>query len=217
MQKLITLLILLVLCFTLPVAADFELRGKLERGNNSYLSNLNLSEENVVDFYSYDNLWLKLKKKLDYPNYYYFKLKYYEKFYEEKSSYDNKSIELSGNYTQEFKERFRNKFKLKLREKRYLNNRDNSYSSYSFGYQFRHQVNDRNQYSIDVKTKEYSYINDYSKNYQVNTYKVNWQRDINDKFEIEFGYQLIKKTHFYTTNANDKEGHKYSIDFSYDL
>lgn len=217
MQKITILLILLVLCFTFPAAADFELSGKLERGDNTYFSNQVLTEDKVVDYYSYDNLWLKLKKKLDYPNYYYFKLKYYEKIYREEKSYDNISIDFSGNYTREFKERFRNKFKLKLREKKYLNNRDNSYSSYSLGYQFRHQLNDKNQYLIDFKIKEYLYINDYHKNYHVNTYKLDWQRDISDKFELKLGYQLNKKTYIYNTDSNDRLGQKYSIDFSYDL
>ncbi|HMA60810.1 MAG TPA: hypothetical protein VKN64_11030 [Halanaerobiales bacterium] len=217
MQKSTIIFILLVLCFTNPAAADFELSGKLERGENTYLSNQDLLSENVVDYYSYDNFWLKLKKKLDYPNYYYFKVKYYEKLYDEESTYDNRSLDLTGNYTQEFNEIFRNKFKFKLKDKRYINNRDNSYTSYSFGYQFRHTVNEKNQYSLDLKKKEYSYVNEYRKNYLINTYKINWQRDISDKFEIELGYQLKNKEYQYSTDSNDRVVQKYSIDFSYDL
>ena len=217
MQKSTIIFILLVLCFTNPAAADFELSGKLERGENTYLSNQDLLNENVVDYYSYDNFWLKLKKKLDYPNYYYFKVKYYEKLYDEESTYDNRSLDLTGNYTQEFNEIFRNKFKFKLKDKRYINNRDNSYTSYSFGYQFRHTVNEKNQYSLDLKKKEYSYVNEYRKNYLINTYKINWQRDISDKFEIELGYQLKNKEYQYSTDSNDRVVQKYSIDFSYDL
>jgi len=217
LQKSTIIFILLVLCFTNPAAADFELSGKLERGENTYLSNQDLLSENVVDYYSYDNFWLKLKKKLDYPNYYYFKVKYYEKLYDEESTYDNRSLDLTGNYTQEFNEIFRNKFKFKLKDKRYINNRDNSYTSYSFGYQFRHTVNEKNQYSLDLKKKEYSYVNEYRKNYLINTYKINWQRDISDKFEIELGYQLKNKEYQYSTDSNDRVVQKYSIDFSYDL
>jgi len=217
LQKSTIIFILLVLCFTNPAAADFELSGKLERGENTYLSNQDLLNENVVDYYSYDNFWLKLKKKLDYPNYYYFKVKYYEKLYDEESTYDNRSLDLTGNYTQEFNEIFRNKFKFKLKDKRYINNRDNSYTSYSFGYQFRHTVNEKNQYSLDLKKKEYSYVNEYRKNYLINTYKINWQRDISDKFEIELGYQLKNKEYQYSTDSNDRVVQKYSIDFSYDL
>jgi len=217
LQKLTTLLVLLLLFITIPAAADFELSGKLERGNNTYLSNQDLSEDNVVDFYNYDNIWVKLKKKLDYPNYYYFKLKYYEKLYQDESSYDNRSIDLSGNYTKEFKEKFRNKFKVKLRDKKYINNMDNSYFSYSLAYQFRHQVNSKNQYSVDFKTKEYTYNYDQLKDYQVNTYKVNWKRDISEKLEIELGYQLKNKRHYYNTDSNDRVGQRYSIDFSYEL
>ena len=217
MQKSTIIFILLVLCFTNPAAADFELSGKLERGENTYLSNQDLLNENVVDYYSYDNFWLKLKKKLDYPNYYYFKVKYYEKLYDEEITYDNRFLDLTGNYTQEFNEIFRNKFKFKLKDKRYINNRDNSYTSYSFGYQFRHTVNEYNQYSFDLKKKEYSYVNDYRKNYLINTYKINWQRDISDKLEIELGYQLKNKEYQYSTDSNDRVVQKYSIDFSYDL
>ena len=217
MQKSTIIFILLVLCLTNPAAADFELSGKLERGENTYLSNQDLLNENVVDYYSYDNFWLKLKKKLDYPNYYYFKVKYYEKLYDEESTYDNRYLDLTGNYTQEFNEIFRNKFKFKLKDKRYINNRDNSYTSYSFGYQFRHIVNEYNQYSLDLKKKEYSYVNDYRKNYLINTYKINWQRDISDKLEIELGYQLKNKEYQYSTDSNDRVVQKYSIDFSYDL
>lgn len=217
MQKLTTLIILLLLFITIPASADFELSGKLERGNNTYLSNQDLSEDNVVDFYNYDNIWVKIKKKLDYPSYYYLKLKYYEKLYQDESSYDNRSFDLSGNYTKEFKEKFRNKFKVKLRDKQYINNKDNSYFSYSLAYQFRHTINDKNQYSVDLQTKEYTYSYDQLKDYQVNTYKVNWKRDISEKLELEFGYQLKNKRHHYSTDSNDRVGQRYSIDFSYDL
>jgi len=217
LQKFTLLLVLIVLCFTLPVQADFELSGKIERGNNTYISNQDLAEDNIVDFYNYDNVWLKLKNKLDYPNYYYIKVKYYQKFYEDESSYDNRTLDLIGNYTQEFNEVFRNKFKLSLKDKKYINNKDSSYSSYSLSYQFRHQVNDKNQYTFDLKRKEYSYMNNKSKDYQINTYQIEWQRDVNDKFELEFGYQLTNKEHYYRTEASDKVAHKYSIDFNYDL
>ena len=217
MKKLILPIILLVLFISLTASADFELSGKLEQGVNTYISNQDSLDGNVVDLYNYDNVWFKLKNNLDYPNYYYFKVNYYEKLYESENSYDNQKIDLTGNYTKEFNDRYRNKFKFGIKNIDYLNNPDNTYSAYTFNYQFRHEFNDKNQYTIDLKTRDYKYLYDRTKDYNVNTYKVNWKRDVSDKFEVEFGYQVKEKKHFYNTESNDKVGHKISVDFNFDL
>ena len=217
MKKTIIVLVLIMLCFTTNVSADIELTGKLEKGDNTYISNNDDFEGEVVDYYNYDNMWFKVKKKLDYPNYYYFKTKYYQKNYDEKVSYNNETIDLIGNYTQEFKEDFRNKFKVSVKDKKYNNNLDNSYTSYTLNYQFRHQLNEMNQYLLDFKSREYNYSYDSSKDYNVNTYKFNWKRDINESLEIEFGYQVQKEKHLSKTEASDKIGEKFSIDFKYKI
>ncbi len=217
MQKTVILLILIMLCFTSYVSADVELTGKLERGDNTYISNSEEFEGKVVDYFNYDNVWFKVKKKLDYPNYYYFKTKYYQKFYDQKLSYNNETIDLVGNYTQKYNDNYRNKFKVSFKEKDYHNNLDNSYTSYTLNYQFRHQLDDMNQYFLDFKSKNYNYTYDSSKNYKVNTYKFNWKRDINDSLEIEFGYQVQKEKHLSKTEANDKFGERFSIDFKYKM
>jgi hypothetical protein len=206
-----------MLCITSNVSADLELSGKLENGDNTYISNNGDFEGEVVDYYNYDKLWFKVKKKLDYPNYYYFKTKYYQKNYNDRVSYNNETIDLIGNYTQEFKDDFRNKFKVSVKDKNYKNNLDNSYTSYTLNYQFRHQLDEMNQYLLDVKTREYNYTYDSSKDYNVNTYKFNWKRDINESLEIEFGYQVQKETHLFKTEASDKSGERFSIDFKYKI
>ncbi|MFO7814984.1 MAG: hypothetical protein R6V14_04520 [Halanaerobiales bacterium] len=215
MKKSIVLLITIIFCFTTYVSADIELTGKLEKGDNTYISNESELSGEVVDYYNYDNLWIKVKKKLDYPNYYYFKTKYYQKYYDNKISYNNETIDLIGNYTQEFKEDFRNKFKVSIKDKNYFNKIDNSYTSYTLNYQFRHQLNDTNQYLFDLKRRSYNYPNDNSKNYNVDTYKFNWKRDISESLELKFGYQVQKENHFFKTGVSDKFGERYSIDFKY--
>jgi hypothetical protein len=217
MQKLTILLIIFLLLFSYPVFADYELTGKVEQGDSTYISNEEDLSGEVLDYYNYDNVWFKIKKKLDYPSYYYLKTEYYQKYYNNKISYDNETIDLSGNYTKEFNDIYRNKFKVSLKDKEYMNNPDNSYTSYTLSYQFRHQINNLNRYTVDFQTKEYMYKNDIQKDYNVNTYKINWEKDINDKFEIEFGYQIKDKKHKYQSGGSNKVGQKFSIDFKYDL
>lgn len=206
-----------MLCITSNVSADLELTGKLEKGDNTYISNVEDLEGEVVDYYNYDKMWFKVKKKLDYPNYYYFKTKYYQKKYDDRVYYNNETIDLIGNYTQEFKEDFRNKFKVSFKDKNYKDNLDNSYTSYTLNYQFRHQLDEMNQYLLDFKSREYNYTYDSSKDYNVNTYKFNWKRDINESLEIELGYQVQKETHLSKTEASDKSGERFSIDFKYKM
>jgi hypothetical protein len=217
MQKLTILLITFLLLFSYPVLADFKLTGKVEQGNSTYISNEEELSGEVLDYYSYDNVWFKVKKKLDYPSYYYLKTEYYQKSYDEKTGYDNETIDLIGNYTQKFNDIYRNKFKVSLKDKEYINNTDNSYTSYTLSYQFRHQLNDLNRYTLDFQTKEYMYKNDSMKDYYIKTYKINWEKEINDKFEIEFGYQIKEEKHKFESGGSNKIRQKYSIDFKYDL
>lgn len=217
MQKSTILLIIFLLLLSYPVSADFELTGKVEQGNSTYISNEEDLDDEILDYYNYDNVWFKLKKKLDYPNYYYLKTKHYQKYYDEKIGYNNETIDLIGNYTKNFNEIFRNKFKVSLRDKEYLNNPNNSYTSYTLSYQFRHQLNDLNRYTLDFQTKEYMYKNDRMKDYYINTYEINWEKEVNDKLEIEFGFQIKDEKHKFESGGSNKVREKYSIDFKYDL
>lgn len=217
LKKILLLIFLLIILSTFSVSADFELTGKVERGDNTYLSNQEASENIITDYYNYEKMWFKLKNKLTYPNYYYLKLDYYDKKYKQESIYDNHKINLSGNYTKNFSENYRNKFYFKINNVEYINKESNSYTSYTLNYQFRHQVNKKNQYTLNFKKRNYTYFNDYTKDYNVDSYKVNWKRDISEKLEIELGYQYKKEYHFYNTESNNKVGHRISFDFTYDI
>gem|GEM_PF-1661717 len=218
MKKILILLVLLILSCTFMVSADFELTGKLKTGKDEYISNESGFEGELVDFYNYEDLWFKLKNNLDYPDYYYFKLNYYQKHYDQKVTYDNKTIDFSGNYTNNFREKYRNKFKLIIKDKNYLNDLDKSYTSYSLNYQFRHKLNTINQYILDFKTQQFYYTLDENNDYKVDTYKIDWQRDINKNIRINFSYKIKKKEYFFQNSTSDnKYGQSFSIDFKYDL
>ncbi len=201
-------------------AKDYRpvLSGDLEFGDRLYTDVLEEDEEEeILDQYYYKRYWLKYKQKLTPDDYYYLKLQYYRKEYEEKCNYDNITLNLWGNYTYSLNEKLKNRWKINIKDKDYNQNSDKSYQSLRLKYQIDYDFDSRNDYTIYLQRQWNKYIiRDVNDNVR-DKISFNWDYDVNKRLNIDTTLQMEQQLYDYPSETSNKYGKKISVGFKYKL
>ena len=204
-----------------------ELSGDLEIGDR-YYTEITLEEftpdeedyissEDLLDYYYYTKFWLRYRQQLSRDDYYYIKGQYYEKEYENKTGYNNQSIDLWGNYTYRLTEKARNRWEVNLRNKEYYNNESSSYNLLRIKYQFFYKHDDQQTYTAYYQRQWQDYIIKTLKDNICDRvslsldYKLNQRCDLNSS--IQFDRELFEKG----SASSNKYGKKFKIGFKLKL
>ncbi|MFW5972203.1 MAG: hypothetical protein ACOCRL_01825 [Bacillota bacterium] len=192
-----------------------EISGDLEAGDRLYFDTD--TEEELLDKYYYQKLWLRYKQQLAVDEYYYLKGQVYLKEYDIKTTYNNKTLDLWGNYTKRLTDRIRNRWKINLKDKGYYLSEVKSYKSYRLNYQLDFDYDKNQRYSFYIQRQWNDYIKDDNKDYIRDRLSLNWRYKVNDSLQLNSSGQLEKQTFKKTAESSNKQGKKLSIGFKYKL
>lgn len=193
-----------------------ELSGDLEIGDRLYTNILEPEEEEILDQYYYKRYWLKYKQKLTPDDYYYFKVQYYKKQYEEKQDYDNITLNLWGNYTYSLSEKLKNRWKINVKDKDYKI-ADKSYRSFRLKYQFDYELNSRHDYTVYLQRQWENYsLTNINDNIQ-DKVSFNWDCDLSQRLSIDTTLQFKQQLYDYPSERSNKYGKEISVGFKYKL
>jgi len=217
------IILVLVIIFTLVLsfacsAVDGTISGKLESGDKSYTDlSGKYGEEELLDRYFYRRYWLKYKQKLEDGDYYYLKVQYYRKEYENETDYDNLSLKLDGNYTFYPGEKVRNKLIMTLKNKDYFHALYRSYNALKLKYQVDYDYSQESDYTIYLQRQWNNCLNhNYNDNIK-DRLSVKWEYELNDNFDINTTYQVEEQLYRATSERSNKYSQKVSLGFKYDL
>ncbi|MDI3547037.1 MAG: hypothetical protein PWR10_689 [Halanaerobiales bacterium] len=202
------------------LAKDYrpELSGDFEIGDRIYSDPLNEDDgEDILDRYWYKRFWLKYKQKLSSSDYYYLKVQYYKKDYQEETIYNNTSIDLWGNYTYQLTKRLKNRWLLNLRHKDYSNNSDNTYRMARLGYQLDYKYNQRHDYTVYLQRQWENYLNDSSKDNLYDRISLGWDFEVTENFELNTSLQLDREVFNESSASSNKTGKKFGVGFKWQL
>lgn len=214
--KILLIIFLFIIYPQLSMGYSPEITGKLEKGDKSYTETSEEMEEEILDTYNYDQIWLRYKQKLAPYEYYYFKAQYYQKNYLEKNNYNNITLDLWSNFTYYPGSNLRNRWNFDFKDKNYYLKEDNSYQAYKLKYQIDYEYNALHKYTV--------YLQRQWNNYKINTVKdntqdrfsVNWNYKISSDFEVKTNLSLDRqKFDDYFTDSTNKYGRKVSLNFKY--
>ncbi len=200
-----------------------EISGDCEIGNKTYIDVFELQDEEiaedeeVTDTYQYKKLWLRFKQKLNKSNYYYIKVQYNNKEYQEKINYNNTALDLWTNYTFQINEELDNKIMLDYRNKDYKNNDNNTYNQIRLKYQLDYQINDKNDCTLFLQRQWKDYPTGNEKDNVYDRITLSWDRDINDNLTINSKVQFDQTKFNPVSESTDKNGEKINIGFKWQL
>jgi hypothetical protein len=225
MRRIIILFLLIYLftyLFSVADAAKYrpELSGNFETGDRTYSELLEEAEE-VLDFYTYDRYWLKYKQKLSSSDYYFLKMQYYRKDYDEQLNYNNITLDIWANYTYKINSKLRNRWELSYKDKDYFINSLKSYYGLKIKYQFDYNYNEKHDYTIYLQRQWNDYINNNSNdNSNDNTsdkLSINWNYKVNSDLDLTSTMQMDRQLYSNISDCSNKMGHKLSVGFKYKL
>ncbi len=216
---LFVIIISIILIGTVSVAAaeKAEINGSFEKGDKVFTDPAEEVEEEFVDFFNYDRLWLRYKKTFANNDYFWLKGTYYNRVYDVREIYDSLALSLDGNYTFNSSERWRNRVKFHLKDKDYAISPQKSYHVYRIAYQLDFARDDLNDYTFYLQRQWNNYQNSPDKDYYANRISLNWSRDLTEKLSIEAKIQYDEQIHTLNSASTDKFGKKFAINFKYRL
>lgn len=221
----------LVLLFTIFVsivsiqAKAVEISGDYERGERTYMEVEEIEEdiadreyeEEIVDYYYYDKLWLRLRQQLNSSDYYYIKVQYNAREYQEKTTFDHLAYDIWTNYTFRLSESVRNRLNFDFRNKSYFNNQDNTYNQYRMVYQLDYQYNDFHDYNLYVQRrwKDFAQRNDKNNVYDRVTLGWNWKAadNLSINSRVSFDREIFEPD----SASSNKKGTKFNMGFKWKL
>ena len=213
------LLLLLIMVFAVNTlvfgAYSPEVSGDLEIGDRLYTDPS--PEEERLDMYFYKKFWLKYKKKLSTSEYYYIKGQYYKKEYDSKIIYNNKALDLWGNYTTQLTEKLRRRWKFNIKDKDYYTSPIKSYYSLRVKYQLDYEYNEKSDYNVYIQRQWNNYVNKDSRDSTRDRLALDWQYDLSEDLEITTSYQFENQIYKYPSESSNKYGRKLSVGFKYEL
>ncbi len=200
-----------------------EISGDYEIGNKTYIDVFELEDEGItedeqlIDSYLYKKIWLRFKQKLDKSDYYYIKVQYNNKDYQEKINYNSTALDLWTNYTFKINKQLKNKVMLDYRNKRYDNKTDNTYNQIRLKYQLDHQINEENDCTLYLQRQWKDYPAGDDKDNVYDRISLSWDRDINDNLTISSKVQFDQTKFNPVSESTDKNGRKFNIGFKWKL
>lgn len=241
MKRGLVIIVILLLLFLCPLEEIHgkqyspEISGNFERGERSYIDIYLLEEEldgevddtdelieeelqeELIDKYYYDRIWLRYKQQLNRSDYYYIKAQYYNKEYQERLSYNNITWDLWTNYTFRLSEQLRNKIMLDLKKKDYYDNEKNTYNQIRLKYQLDLEIDERNDCSLFMQRQWKDYPHNEAKDNLYDRVSISWKCDITDNFKLNTGIQYDKNFFKPISESSDKESRKFNIGFEWKL
>lgn len=202
-----------------------ELSGDYEVGDKLYIDVFTEEDkeneegtelEEIVDSYFYKKLWLRYKQKLNKSDYYYIKVQYYDKEYQEKINYNNTAVDLWTNYTFEINEGLDNKVSLNYRDKDYRK-KNNTYQQIRLKYQVDYQINQKNDCSLYLQRQWKDYHVGNNKDNIYDRISLSWDWDVSSEFTLSSSLKLDKSRFKPISDSTDKSGRKFNIGFKWEL
>lgn len=225
----ITLLVLIIIYGTsISIRAKTyrpELSGDYEIGERTYTDLYELNngedetetEEDVIDYYLYRKMWLKYRQKLNTSDYYYFKVQYNRKDYQEKESYNSISLDLWTNYSFKINDRLKNKFMFDFRNKEYIVNAENTYNQIRLKYQLDCKIDEKNDCSIYVQRQWKDFLINNNKDNIYDRLSLSWDWDVNDNLTVNSNIQLDNTSFKPISDSTNKEGRKFNVGFKWKM
>lgn len=227
-SRFIWILLVIILTCSIGVAAkEYSpvISGDYELGERTYIdifdleneSDLDEETEEIIDTYTYNKLWLRFKQKLNKEDYYYLKIQYNNKEYQEKKNYNNIALDLWTNYTFRINDYLDNKVMVDYRDKDYQYNNDNTYQQIRLKYQLDYKLNARNEYSLYLQRKWKDYPNNEDKDNTYDRVSVSWDWDLSDKLTINSKIQFDWTEYKPISESSNKDSKKFNVGFKLEL
>lgn len=237
-RRIILLFIVLFLLTGVSVVRGYspEISGNYERGERSYIDVFFSAEEEydeelddieefmeeelaeeLIDKYYYDRIWLRYRQQLNKSDYYYVKIQYYTKEYQERLTFNNITWDLWTNYTFRLTEQLRNKIMVDLRQKDYYDNEKNTYNQLRFKYQLDFDIDERNDCSLFLQRQWKDYPNNEAKDNLYDRFSISWNYKVSSKLKVSTGLVFDRNSFKPISESSNKESRKFSIGFNWKL
>jgi len=225
----VLLLLNIIIIFTVGIYAKEyspELSGDYEVGDKMYIDVFTEGDEEseegneveeIIDSYFYKKLWLRYKQKLNKTDYYYIKVQYYYKKYQEKINYNNTAIDLWTNYTFRINKQLNNKVMVDYRDKGYCYKYNNTYNQTRLKYQVDYQINQKNDCSLYLQRQWKDYPAGNEKDNVYDRISLSWDWDVNSEFTLSSSVKFDKSRFKPVSDSTDKSGRKFNIGFKWKL
>lgn len=214
-----------------------EISGNYERGERSYIDIFLVEEgeeadeeldglediieeelgEELIDKYYYDRLWLRYRQQLNRTDYYYIKIQYYKKEYQENLNYNNLTWDLWTNYTFRLTDQLRNKIMVDFRQKDYYDNEKNTYNQIRLKYQLDFAIDERNDCSFFLQRQWKDYPNNEAKDNLYDRFSISWNYKVSPKLKVSTGLVFDRNSFKPISESSNKESRKFSIGFNWKL
>ncbi|ADO78051.1 hypothetical protein [Halanaerobium praevalens] len=196
-----------------------EISGSMESGDRLYTEPGNWEDDDPLDYYCYDKLWLKYKQKLAVGEYYYFKVQRQEKIYDQSQSYNSLNFETEANYTFYLTEKLRNRFKVLWRDKDYLEAEyaTKDYELTRLQYTLQYKLNPIHSYQLILQKQWTNYELDSDSDYQRDRVALKWGWKVNPDLKLDTKIQYDWQRNDNNSGRSDKDGRKIAVKFKYKL
>ncbi|MGM0549160.1 MAG: hypothetical protein ACQER0_07815 [Bacillota bacterium] len=196
-----------------------EISGSMESGDRLYTEPGNWEDDDPLDYYRYDKLWLKYKQKLAVGEYYYFKVQRQEKIYDQSQSYNSLNFETEANYTFYLTEKLRNRFKVLWRDKDYLEAEyaTKDYELTRLQYTLQYKLNPIHSYQLILQKQWTNYELDSDSDYQRDRVALKWGWKVNPDLKLDTKIQYDWQRNDNNSGRSDKDGRKIAVKFKYKL
>lgn len=196
-----------------------EISGSMESGDRLYTEPGNWEDDDPLDYYRYDKLWLKYKQKLAVGEYYYFKVQRQEKIYDQSQSYNSLNFETEANYTFYLTEKLRNRFKVLWRDKDYLEAEyaKKDYELTRLQYTLQYKLNPIHSYQLILQKQWTNYELDSDSDYQRDRVALKWGWKVNPDLKLDTKIQYDWQRNDNNSGRSDKDGRKIAVKFKYKL
>lgn len=196
-----------------------EISGSMESGDRVYTEPGNWEDDDPLDYYRYDKLWLKYKQKLAVGEYYYFKVQRQEKIYDQSQSYNSLNFETEANYTFYLTEKLRNRFKVLWRDKDYLEAEyaTKDYELTRLQYTLQYKLNPIHSYQLILQKQWTNYELDSDSDYQRDRIALKWGWKVNPDLKLDTKIQYDWQRNDNNSGRSDKDGRKIAVKFKYKL
>ena len=209
--------ILFSCCFQVEAGYRPVISGNYESGNRLYTDLYQEDNEEMIDEYNYNLLWLKYKKKITSSEYYYFKIQYYKKKYLISDTYNNIGLDLWGNYTYQITDKLRSRWKGNIKDKNYYSKSEKSYQSYRLKYELDYDYNQKNDYNFYIQRQWNDFIQLDDKDYIRDKIKVEWEHEYTENIKIMTDFKYERQVYDISSDSSNKYGKQFSIGFKYKL
>ncbi|MEJ6950145.1 hypothetical protein [Natronospora cellulosivora (SeqCode)] len=226
LKKVNIVLLLIMIIFSIPlVAYGIEISGNFERGERTDFDVEEIIDdydnyteiEELSDYFYYNRLWLRLRQQLSRSDYYFIRVQYNAREYQEKTNFDNITYDLWSNYTFRLNDSLRNRFNLDLRYKDYYNNYDNTYYQYRLVYQLDYKYNEFHDYTLYLQRRWKEFTERSDKNSVYDRVSLSWRWRATDSLTITSRINLDREEFEAESTSTNKYGRRFNLGFRWRL